>query len=206
MAQLSASERNRRFYRYTFELRNNGKSVYTHTLLLNPSDMSFDEPPRINAVQTLGGAYITNFGRGLAQVTISGVTGFNARMNTAGVVMDGYTEWKALRDQVYRYYVNTMSSQVEMYWYNWEDDEYYKVVPLSFRLMRNKAEAKLYRYELRFICTKRLNSAEYKTANAKEANMKASLQTAFNKLDPASPGSALTEIMLSFSGYKRSGA
>jgi hypothetical protein len=200
MPQLLSSRLARSFYKYTFEIRNNGKIVYTHTLLLNPSDMSMDEPPRTNVVQTLGGAYISDFGKGLPNVSISGTTGFHARRKASGDVFDGYTEWKAFRDKVYRYYVETKSTQIEMYWFNWEDSEFYKVVPLSFRLMRSKSEATLYRYELRFVCTKKLGQQDLlsKTGYDPNAHVSTDLTNAI---------SYMGEIGSQFerSGYQRSG-
>lgn len=158
MPQMKSTMQARRFYKYTFEMRDKGKKIYTYTMLLNPSDVSMDEPPRTNVIQTIGGAYVTDFGQGLPSVTMAGITGYHARKNAVGVLVDGYTEWKTFRDKVYRYYVTSKSSQIEMYWYNWEDGEYYKVIPQGFRLMRNKAEPLLYRYEFRFVCILKLGS------------------------------------------------
>lgn len=151
MPQLPGSSKKRAFYRQSFELKNNGKAVYMHTLLVNPQDMTKAEPARINVQQTLGGAYVSHFGQGLHQVTISGTTGYSARYNTSGELKDGYTELKAFQEKVYRYYVKEKSAFIEMFWYNWEDEEYYKVVPTNFRIMRNKSEPTLYRYELTFV-------------------------------------------------------
>lgn len=195
MPQLSSTLLARRFYKYTFEIRDKGKNVYTHTLLLNPSDMSMDEPPRISAIQTLGGAYVSNFGQGLPSVSISGTTGYNARRKASGDIQDGYTEWKAFRDKVYRYYVKTKSTQLEMFWYNWEDDEYYEVVPTAFRLMRSKSEPNMYRYEFRFICIKKVGDQDASKVVGKSFEEQESL---LSILDFGSPLSAISEITEAF--------
>lgn len=159
MPQLPSSQRKRAFYKQTFEIRDKGKIVYSHTFTINPSEMTIEEPPRINAVQTLGGAYVSHFGQGLHNVTIGGTTGYNRRMSYENGETDGYTEFHNFRRQIYRYFVETKSTQVELYWYNWEDEEYYKVIPQPFRLMRNVNEPTLYRYEFRFLCIERLENA-----------------------------------------------
>ena len=151
MPALPSTHAKRAFYHQTFVLKDKGSEVYRHTLLVNPQDMSVAEPARINAQQTLGGAYVSKFGQGLHQITISGLTGYNARHNAEGILTDGYEEIQNFRSKVYRYYVTAPSSQVEMFWYNWEDEEYYKVVPTSFRVMRNVSQPTMYRYELSMV-------------------------------------------------------
>lgn len=151
MPALPETMKKRQFYRQTFEVKNKGKSQYKHTLLVNPEDMSVTEPARITPQQTLGGAYVAHFGQGMHQVTLGGITGYNARYNSEGVLKDGYTEIKDFRKKIYRDFLTTKETQLELFWYNWEDEEYYKIVPTSFRLMRNKAEPMLYRYELSFV-------------------------------------------------------
>lgn len=148
MPALPSTHKKRAFYHQTFVIKDKDKEVYRHTLLVNPQDMSITEPARINVQQTLGGAYVSKFGQGLHQITLSVLTGYNARPNAEGKMTDGYEELKNFRDKVYRYYVTAPSSHVEMFWYNWEDEQYYKVVPMSFRVMRNVAQPTMYRYEL----------------------------------------------------------
>jgi hypothetical protein len=154
MAEMPSSALNRAFYRQTFEIKNNRVSKYRHTLLINPEDMSVEEPHRATVTQTLGGAYLALFGQGLQTVTISGKTGFHARIGSDGTLTDGYTEIKRLRNYIYREIIMNPSDKIEMFWYNWEDDEYYQIMPLSLRIQRSTSLGKLYRYELQFICIK----------------------------------------------------
>lgn len=150
MAQLKRSWNFRKFHKQTFIVKNKGKQKYRHTMLVNPQDMSVSEPARVSVQQTLGGAYIANFGQGIHNVTISGTTGYNARINAEGRKTDGYSELQDIRRKLYRDFIRTKSSQLEMFWYNWEDQEYYKIYPTNFRVMRNHAEPTLYRYEMSF--------------------------------------------------------
>lgn len=160
MPQLLSSRIKRRFNRHTFEIKNNGRTVYRHTLLVNPEDLSIDEPHRANVTQTQGGAYLALFGQGLHSVTISGKTGFHARMNAEGYLTDGYEEIKNLRRHVFRHFINATDEQYEMFWYNWEDEEYYKVIPLNMRIQRSRSEPVLYRYELPLICLEEVGAGK----------------------------------------------
>lgn len=179
MPQLSASKKKRAFYKQTFEVRKKGKTQYMHTLLVNPQDMSIEEPARISAQQTLGGAYVTHFGEGLHIITLSGTTGFGARYNATGSLTDGYTELKNLRDKVYRDFVKSKDTSIEMFWYNWEDEQYYKVVPNSFRLSRNQSEPTLYRYEIRMTAVAKVGAGKKPTPSKKayQSYSTASVQT-----------------------------
>jgi hypothetical protein len=158
MPQLATSAQARQFYRQTFEVKTNGVTKYRHTLLINPSDISIEEPNRATVTQTLGGAYLSLFGQGLHNVTISGTTGYNARMNTEGVITDGYEEIKNLRKQFYRNFITTYDPYAECLWYDWENEEYYKIMPLSFRVQRSASEPNLYRYEIQFTTLQELGA------------------------------------------------
>lgn len=151
----------RKFYKQTFALRYAGMGyLQVHTLLINPEDMSVDEPSRSSVTQTLGGAYVTDFGAGLPEVNISGTTGYKARVSPDGYLTDGYQEFKNIRDNIYRAYIEANDPNLEMYWFDWENDEYYQIQPKpnGFRLMRNKSESLLYRYQFNFVCLQRLKN------------------------------------------------
>ena len=154
MAQLKSSRDARKFYKQTFEVRDNGKIKYRHTLLVNPQEMSVDEPHRASVTQTLGGAYVELFGKGLHTVNISGLTGYHARKNVEGKITDGYQEMRNFRNKIYRDFLKSIDSKYQLFWYNWEDTEYYQVIPMNFRLQRSRSEPTMYRYDLSMTCIK----------------------------------------------------
>jgi hypothetical protein len=160
----------RRFYKQTFEIKDRGKSVYRHTMLVNPEEMGIDEPHRASVTQTLGGAYVALFGRGLHTVSLSGITGYHARKNTDGKLTDGYQEMKNFRNKVYRDFIDAKSPKTEMFWYNWEDEEYYKIIPLSLRISRSKSSPILYRYDIQFVTLEQLGNVKKPTTNNKLLN------------------------------------
>lgn len=139
-------------YHQTFEIHENNKVISRHTLILNPQNLTQSEQARVNVTQTLGGVYVTDYGEGLQQVTISGTTGYKQRFNADNEFRDGFEEFVHFRNEVYRKFVKTNSPDYMMFWYNWEDREYYRIQPTSFRLQRSVSEPLLYRYEFIFTC------------------------------------------------------
>lgn len=147
----------KKVYRFTFEMRREGiGSVMLHTLMVNPEDFTQEEPARNTVTPTLGGAYVTDFGMGLPTVSVSGTTGYKTRTTAEGEEMDGYEQFLAFRRRVYRSFIESNDPLLSLYWYNWEDNEFYEIQPTSFRLQRSKSQSLLYRYDLRFTCIRRL--------------------------------------------------
>jgi hypothetical protein len=156
---LSKTIQARKFYKQTFAMEYAGIGyVLLHTLLVNPEEMSVDEPTRASVTQTFGGAFVTDFGAGLPTVTLTGTTGYKARNSPDGYLTDGYHEFKRFRDKIYRGFIETNDAKLALYWFDWENDEFYQIQPMNFRLMRNKSEPLLYRYEFRFTCLQRLRN------------------------------------------------
>jgi len=162
---LPSTAKLKKFYHQTFEIKKGTTTVARHTLLVNPSDMSVTEPARAQVTQTLGGAFVQDFGQGLPQVTISGITGYKARYNSEGELRDGFEEFRHFRDQIYRKFISENIPDYSAYWYNWEDEEYYQIQPMSFRLQRSKSEPLLYRYEFQFVCLQRAEVRGVKTTS-----------------------------------------
>lgn len=158
----------KRFYRYSFELRKDGVgSVHFHTMLINPEEMSMDEPTRASVTQTLGGAFVTDFGQGLSSVTISGTTGYRKQTNAEGQTVDGFEEFMNFREHIYRTFIASSDSNEKMhlFWYNWEDAEFYEIQPMSFRLQRSRSQPLLYRYEFRFTCLRKIGDKKAQLDN-----------------------------------------
>jgi hypothetical protein len=158
----------KRFYRHSFELRVDGYgTVNFHTLLINPEDFSMDEPTRASVTQTLGGAFVTDFGQGLPSVVISGTTGYRKQTNAEGQTVDGFEEFMNFRQGVYRSFISASedNEKMHLFWYNWEDEEFYEIQPMSFRLQRNKSEPLLYRYEFRFTCIRKIGDKKSQLDN-----------------------------------------
>lgn len=158
---MDSTVRIKQFYRQSFEIKQQGVgSLMFQTLVQNPDDMSQDEPARATVTQTLGGAFVTDFGQGLPSVVLSGTTGYKKRINSEGQETDGFQAFRDFRNKVYRDFITQNDPTLELYWYNWEDEEYYQIQPTNFRLQRNKTESLLYRYEFRFTCLRAVQNAK----------------------------------------------
>lgn len=185
----NSTKEQKSFYRFTFDMRYDGiGSVMLHTLLVNPEDFSQEEPARNTITQTLGGAFVTDFGSGLPVVTMSGTTGYKARTTAEGLLVDGYEEFVNFRDKVYRNFIQATDPSLSLYWYNWEDNEYYEIQPQSFRLQRSKSQSLLYRYEIRFTCIRKLTKSraditkDYLLANPNTRQMALALSSSISTI------------------------
>lgn len=159
MPALPSTRSKKRVYHQTFAIKDDGGGeVVRHTLLVNPEDMSFGEPGKTTVTETLGGGYVADFGSAFKSVTLQGITGYNARKNKEGEERDGFTEFMHFRNEVYRKFIESADPQLSMYWYNWEDDDYWRIQPTNFRLLRNKNEPLLYRYEFTFTLLEQLDA------------------------------------------------
>ena len=195
MVVLDSTRALKRFTKQTFVIKSGNTEVVRHTLLINPEEMTMSEPAKVTVTETLGGGYITDFGSAFKTVSITGITGYRARQNADGETRDGYTEFVHLRNEVYRKFLDTTDTKYEMYWYNWEDEEYYRIQPTSFRLMRNKNEPILYRYEMQFTCIETLGKGGTKP---KLASDELGLDFVITAQSLATGLSSMSEVMSRF--------
>jgi hypothetical protein len=143
-----------------------GKLLQQHTLIINPQEMSQREATRAQVFQTLGGAYVDDFGRGLPKVSISGNTGWRLKYMPDGKgLLDGWQAFKTLRSDIFRYFTDAKDPvrpflrnvNYEMHWYNWGEDEYYAIQPEEFQLQRSASNPLLYQYTLSYTCIRDLS-------------------------------------------------
>jgi len=148
-----------------------GTILKQHTLVINPQDFTQKEPVRGQVVQTLGGAYVDDFGRGLPKVTIAGNTGWRLKYMPDGQgLLDGWQAFKALRSDIFRYYTDAKDEvrtflhnpNYELRWYNWGEDEYYAIHPEDFQLQRSASNPLLYQYSFPFTCIRDLRAGYVK--------------------------------------------
>lgn len=116
---------------------------------INPDEMIQQETSRSTVTQTVGSAYIDDFGGGLPTIYIKGNTGFSNGL--------GVTRFMQLRNLIRQYYNATTPGQDvtdEIVFHNYTDDESWVVHtdPQGFRLLRNNENPLLYMYEIYFIC------------------------------------------------------
>lgn len=139
----------------------NWQIMRQHTLIINPQELSMQEPTRQTIINTIGGAYVDDFGRGLPTVTISGHTGWRLKPMPDGTgLQDGWQAFKSLRNNIFRYFTDSKdpirsflrNPYYQLRWYNWAHDEYYLIQPTEFDLQQSVSEPLLYQYTFSFTC------------------------------------------------------
>lgn len=125
----------------------------SYKFLLNPEEYTQLEPNRVNATQTKAGAWIDDFGGGIASIQMKGTTGFKRN----GDPTTGFEKFKELRDTIRSFYSKVppgteITSANELVFYNYTDGDHWIVTPKTFQLMRSIARPTLYVYDIQLIC------------------------------------------------------
>ncbi len=124
-------------------------------LYIRPEDLSYPEPSRITTHQTLGKAWVDNYGERLKRLIISGNTGW--RGEGPITVEDGIERFQILRQVVFEKWHQLRRTKLE----NGDDPNDVKliyvdklndicctVVPISFTLKRSKSRPLLMMYNV----------------------------------------------------------
>ena len=128
----------------------------TYKFVLNPEEYTQIEPSRITVTQTKAGAWVDDFGMGIASINFKGTTGFK---NGTKDPRNGFLKFKELRDMIRRYYTHTpgtiVSQSEELVFHNYTDAEHWVVFPKTFQLLRSVSRPTLYLYEVQLVCLRR---------------------------------------------------
>lgn len=146
------------------EFSHGGKS---YKFNLNPDEYSVSEPNRLTVTQTLGGAWVDSFGAGLKEITLKGTTGLN---NAKGNNLTGINKFKELRELIRDVYstennLRDVRELTPMSLYNYTDGDYFKVLPTTFNLSRNKNNPLLFMYDIKLVVMGNLNDS-YSSGNS----------------------------------------
>jgi hypothetical protein len=141
-----------------------GPKMHRIVLPVNP-DYQYTQPYRTTPTQTIQGAYVDDFGLGVAALTLSGHTGWAigvGRYN--GQPVDGWGAIDALWHDILDYYFDleqqqaTQAPQVTMLYRNDADELHLSVKPTgNFVPSRSKAQPYLYQFQVPFIVLADLN-------------------------------------------------
>ena len=126
------------------------------TLPINPEDLSRVEPSRVSVVNTLDGAWVDSFGRGLATLTISGHTGWGQNNRPDGIqqfvlLRDSFIQnWHDLRAACIA--AGTDPDKVRLFFIDPHDGDFVgEVVPTQFTLRRSKSQPLLLLYNIAMV-------------------------------------------------------
>lgn len=123
-------------------------------LIIRPEEMTRQEPMRVNAVQTLGGAWVDDFGRGLSTITITGHTGWHGSTQEDGeaqfrqlraLIM---TRWNSLREAKAE---TGSADEIKMVLSDQLNGVALWVAPQSFTLRRHKSRPLLMMYTIALV-------------------------------------------------------
>lgn len=124
---------------------------------INPEEFIVSRQERVQVTQTLGEPFIDEFGKGIPTLNIRGTTGWRVRPGVQNI--DGHEAFRRLhRNFINKYFELRLEKQeanmdpddIMLVIINSVDDLVYKVVPMDFRLLRNKSKPLLYQYDISF--------------------------------------------------------
>jgi hypothetical protein len=154
----------------SFHLWDGGRVIASHRLYVRPEEISYEDPGRIAVQQTLGGAWADEFGRGLTQISLRGITGW--RGNQDG---DGETQFHNLRRDIFDGYYSERARAsaaasdpdlIQIIFVDTLNDRTMIVAPQSFRLMRSKSRPLLHQYAIQLIGLAQHGEMSAKTEDA----------------------------------------
>lgn len=134
--------------------------AWGYIFFLRPEEVVYNHPTRATVVQTLGGAWVDDFGEGLVDITLSGHTGWRPG-NTIG----GEEAFYLLRNGCFQLFhsmrmnaarVGNDPDSVQMVFVDTLNAASYKVYPISMQTRKHRTSPLLYRYQLRLTALDRL--------------------------------------------------
>lgn len=158
--------------------------VWGHWFFPKPEDLTYSQPVRATPIQTLGGAYVDDFGEGIREITCYGRSSYKHGPLDALLGLDekqkkrpckegklraeclqGEIWIKNLKDGLIRNFHRDREQNArqgldpdlyQMFFVDVMNFELWRVFPLSFVLRRNKQSPLLIQYQMRFIGLERV--------------------------------------------------
>lgn len=130
-----------------------------HYFAPRPEDFSYEIPSRANVHQTLGGAWVDDFGVGLKRITLSGITGWR------GVAIPGELWFLTFRELVYETYfqrrqlatnIGQDPDTVRLFYVDTLNALACWVHPVEFAHERSKSQPLLHRYRIQLVVVQEL--------------------------------------------------
>lgn len=136
----------------SFRLDDGSGQITTLPLVIRPEELTHAQTSLQTPVQTLNGAFLDDFGEGLASIQISGHTGWGAGKRPSGEaefkkLHDAvWTKWRAARIQAVKQ--NRNPSNVRLLFVDDLDSLCVLVAPGQFQLKRSKSRPLLFMYSV----------------------------------------------------------
>lgn len=142
-------------------LLDTGRPSWLHWVVPRPEDMTYTHPTRASAINTLGGAYVDDFGTAIAEISMRGNTGYKMGLIqgvTEAVGLDaGDVMLFNLRTAIVENYHQRRldyarggqdPERVELLLVDTLNLALWKVYPRQFQLQRSRQRPLLYQYVL----------------------------------------------------------
>lgn len=143
-----------KYLNISFALAVNNVELGFFTFPIKPEELTRNEPSRVSAVNSLGGAWVDSFGRGLSTITISGNTGWRDKAGQG----DGIAQFTKLRNEFIHYWHDLRGmmitsgmdpSGIRLIFIDPLNGKYVAdVVPTNFTLRRSKSQPLLLMYNI----------------------------------------------------------
>lgn len=136
---------------------------WQHDMVVRPEEIAYTHPTRATVIQTLGGAFVDDFGEGITDIVINGHTGWRHAPDTANALgnsPDGLERIYNLRYNLFQvYHAQRMTAaqngkspdEVNLYFFDHLHDAFYRVYPQSLQVRKHKSRPLLYQYQLRLV-------------------------------------------------------
>ena len=141
-------------------LLDGGFPLWMHWVVPRPEDMTYTHPTRASAINTLGGAYVDDFGTAIAEISLRGNTGYKMGLVEGGVDIgldSGDVMLFNLRTAIVdNYHQRRLDyarggddpERVELLLVDTLNLALWKVYPRQFQLQRSRQRPLLYQYVL----------------------------------------------------------
>ena len=142
------------------ELSLPGGMAWGYIFFLRPEEVVYSHPTRATVVQTLGGAWVDDFGEGLVEITLAGHTGWRP-----GGSIGGEEAFLLLRNGCFQVYhrmrMQAASSgrdpdEVRMIFVDTLHTCSYVVYPINMQIRKHRTRPLLFQYQLRLTGLDRL--------------------------------------------------
>lgn len=142
-------------------LLDNGNPAWMHWVVPRPEDMSYTHPTRASAINTLGGAYVDDFGTAITEISLRGVTGYKMGLLQSLTGLVGIDSGDVMFFNLRNWIVNDYHQKRLDYARAGQDPERIELLlvdtlnltiwltyPRQFQLQRNRQRPLLYQYVL----------------------------------------------------------
>lgn len=137
-----------------------GNALWGFVFSLRPEEVVYTHPTRASVIQTLGGAWVDDFGEGLTDITLSGTTGWHRQSG-----LGGEESFLLLRAGVFEAYhqlrmeaaqAGQDPDRIQLVWVDTLHLCSYIVYPVSLQTRKHKSRPLLFQYQLRLTGLERL--------------------------------------------------